>query len=125
MTKKIEYAKLRVDFKKRWIKALNSGEYEQTRAQLADKYDGENSYCCMGVACELTKEKYNPREGYPDEWNLEKMFHKVYLEDYQGSALVGCPAQGILSRTLLKLGNLNDDKRWKFPAIAKWIEKNL
>lgn len=34
---------------KKWIAALRSGEYEQTRGALND----ENGFCCLGVACDL------------------------------------------------------------------------
>jgi hypothetical protein len=34
-----------------WVKALESGQYKQTRATLHDK----NGYCCLGVACEVFK----------------------------------------------------------------------
>ena len=37
------------DFAKKWVEALRSGKYAQTKRQLAY---GE-SYCCLGVACEL------------------------------------------------------------------------
>ena len=35
--------------RKLWVKALRSGEYEQTRGQLRKR----DSYCCLGVACDL------------------------------------------------------------------------
>lgn len=34
----------------RWVEALRSGKYEQGRAEL---HPGENSYCCLGVLCDL------------------------------------------------------------------------
>ena len=34
----------------RWIQALRSGEYQQTRGQLNHPTEG---YCCLGVLCEL------------------------------------------------------------------------
>lgn len=33
----------------KWIKALESGEYPQTRHTLQD----ENGYCCLGVLCSI------------------------------------------------------------------------
>ena len=32
-----------------WVKALRSGEYKQARGRLRS----EDSYCCLGVACDL------------------------------------------------------------------------
>jgi hypothetical protein len=34
---------------KKWVKALRSGEYNQTTGVLAD----QDGYCCLGVACNL------------------------------------------------------------------------
>lgn len=37
------------DNARKWIAALRSGEFRQGRGQLRR----DNSYCCLGVACEL------------------------------------------------------------------------
>ena len=36
--------------KKKWLKALRSGKFKQTRGLLKD---GQGGYCCLGVLCEL------------------------------------------------------------------------
>jgi hypothetical protein len=36
-----------------WIAALRSGEYKQTRGKL--RSNDLTGYCCLGVACELSK----------------------------------------------------------------------
>jgi len=39
-----------------WIEALESGRYEQGRHVLNSHWDGKKgSFCCLGVACELSK----------------------------------------------------------------------
>lgn len=38
------------DYKDKWIAALRSGEYEQGRDVLCDRY---GHYCCLGVLAEL------------------------------------------------------------------------
>lgn len=39
---------------KKWIKALRSGKYNQARGLLREVTDdGEVTYCCLGVACDL------------------------------------------------------------------------
>lgn len=37
------------DIKNRWVNALRSGEYQQTKNWLVR----ENGYCCLGVLCEI------------------------------------------------------------------------
>lgn len=46
---------------KKWVKALRSGEYTQGKKALRDT---ENNFCCLGVLCDITKEKLNL------EWGL-------------------------------------------------------
>lgn len=40
------------EIKGRWLEALRSGDYPQTRRRLAD----DNGYCCLGVLCEIAVE---------------------------------------------------------------------
>jgi hypothetical protein len=40
------------EIKERWIAALTSGDYSQTKRKLGD----ENGYCCLGVLCEIAVE---------------------------------------------------------------------
>lgn len=41
--------KLRQEVKDKWVAALRSGEYQQTKSVLNDA----NGYCCLGVLCDL------------------------------------------------------------------------
>lgn len=44
------------DIKNKWVRALRSGEYRQTKTKLKN----QNGYCCLGVLCELySKETKN------------------------------------------------------------------
>lgn len=36
-----------------WVQALRSGKFTQGRHRLKSLIRGEESYCCLGVACEL------------------------------------------------------------------------
>lgn len=40
--------------KERWLAALRSGKYKQTKGALNR---GDNHYCCLGVLCELAIEE--------------------------------------------------------------------
>jgi hypothetical protein len=37
-----------------WVKALRSGDYKQGRSQLFIKDWMDDSYCCLGVLCDIT-----------------------------------------------------------------------
>ena len=41
----------------KWVTALRSGKYKQTKHHLAD----DNGFCCLGVACEVYT-RYHPLE---------------------------------------------------------------
>lgn len=40
------------EIKSRWINALRSGDFPQTRFKLAD----DGGYCCLGVLCEIAEQ---------------------------------------------------------------------
>ncbi len=47
------------DNAKRWVKALRSGEYQQTVKRLHRITDGVDSFCCLGIACKLYAEDHD------------------------------------------------------------------
>ena len=41
-----------------WVPALRSGNYKQTSAALHEqRSDGSEAFCCLGVACDLLKDR--------------------------------------------------------------------
>jgi len=40
---------------RKWVNALRSGKYQQGAYALRNESDGVYFYCCLGVACELSK----------------------------------------------------------------------
>ena len=44
----------------KWVDALRSGEYKQTRGALRGDDEGnEPKFCCLGVACDLYAKETN------------------------------------------------------------------
>lgn len=43
----------------KWVTALRSGQYEQTRGRLTGEthVDGRIGYCCLGVLCDLAEQE--------------------------------------------------------------------
>ena len=43
-----------------WLQALESGKYEQGigRLHTTSTVQGQDAFCCLGVACDLIKEKF-------------------------------------------------------------------
>lgn len=43
--------------RREWIKALRSGKYKQTRGTLHSTKRNRDSFCCLGVLCDLALKK--------------------------------------------------------------------
>jgi hypothetical protein len=98
-------------WKRRWVKALRSGEYKQGQGQLRAGRGADAQYCCLGVLCAITGKRYRGTGGMlPD--NVMKL---VGLTD--DDPIIGPKGR---SATLL-----NDACRLSFKQIARLIEKNL
>ncbi len=106
--------------KAKWVKALRSGEYEQTRQRLHDS----TGYCCLGVLCDLhAKETGNA-------WKP--------VCPTAGEVLMYCDKIGELPLPVqvwagladavhheMHLVNLNDAEQLSFPEIADEIERDM
>ena len=108
---------------KRWLKALESDKFEQTRKVLC-RHNGELRYCCLGVACELfvPKEKQTVGRFYKSFWRQTKVLPvqvKILLKLH--SSLGGF--RGTISPdNCNNLAQLNDIG-WSFGDIANFIRK--
>ena len=100
----------------RWLTALESGEYKQTRDLLRD----DNGFCCLGVACDLSG---------LGTWTpvLRRDEHVFATEDRERSTTGLLPAVrewlSIASDGEGALADMNDDGK-TFAEIAKWIREN-
>ena len=94
----------------KWITALRSGEYKQTKSRLQD----HKGYCCLGVACRVINKKNSEDAGIligvtPDEQRHSPTWLKMISRDVDkrfGSGLV----------------SMNDVKLANFDEIADILE---
>lgn len=100
--------KLPKEFATKWVEALRSGEYQQTKKNLKN----DAGYRCLGVACCTIG-------------NTEGLYGKAYPD----SKLL--PIEGIYERyeddegaLFSVLANLNDGGQ-SFNQISDWIEANV
>ena len=104
--------------KKKWLKALRSGEYRQGRDRLiTEPGRGRNvsddyEFCCLGVVQNLYCLEKN------ETFLEDKFWHPVLSQDAEEWAGLRYSVQG-------NLANLNDVNGWSFKRIANWAEKNL
>lgn len=104
--------KLPKEFAEKWVTALRSGEYKQTKGRLCN---GNSHYCCLGIAglvlgiiqsrliLKANKKLSSLAFGVPVPF-----VHKAGEPDLQAELI-----------------QLNDYKDKSFPEIADWIEQNV
>jgi hypothetical protein len=109
------YPKLPKDFKKKWLVALRSGKYLQSKSALKEKDSaGKSHYCCLGVAGEIVGAKC--------------MLNKALFtkEDrIRGVTKVPAMLRGDTGANPLVKKLVSINTRYKFPGVADWIEENL
>lgn len=115
---------MKPEIKQRWIEALRSGEYKQGTTYLRQ----DNSYCCLGVLCDL----YN-KDHYETCWEPVTKGCDVYAIDGSGCVLPSAVEQwsGLLhcegkygEAPEHRLTVLNDDGL-SFQEISNIIEEHF
>lgn len=106
--------------KRKWVKALRSGQYPQSGGNLKDKF---GYYCCLGVLCDIqgaawTQSKNKNREGSTPRIDGE-IAHRNG-EQYVRDKFAG----GLSKAEQVNLASKNDLGR-TFPEIADYIEETL
>lgn len=106
--------KLKPEFKAKWLEALRSGDYIQTKHYLCRRYDTGTFHCCLGVAHEVEhgKEAWQDYSDGPVA-NL--------LSVHDDSDLYTPPGIGVAEAE--RLAAMNDDGA-TFGEIADYIEEH-
>ena len=104
-----------------WVRALRSGNYQQTEGRLRRQAGKDYSYCCLGVLTEVCK------RFFPDkEQDLEDSLIRHSLLDAEifigdlGFKSCSPTVEGAPSSLIL----MNDTSRMTFDQIADVIETN-
>lgn len=115
------------EYMKKWIAALESGEYKQTRGNLAEvivKNDEiiDTQYCCLGVACRVIGEEMKY-----DDYNYGRAL-AIHNTDGDGQSndywtTVQLPRKlrdqlGLTEAQQTDLIHMNDMQRASFSEIA-------
>ena len=100
--------------KRKWVKALRSGEYCQTEGSLID----EKGYCCLGVLCDVMGIAQDEDENFVDEDG--RALTSLGSAHDDGEGLSGLVMKG----GRWELAKMNDHGA-TFDEIADWIEENL
>lgn len=118
---------------RKWVQALRSGEYKQGIGALKGlNKDGEQTYCCLGVACDIyAKETGLAWEVRLDGSNRFYFLGKTGLLPYEVQKWLGLKTDDGLYRKFSPddhygctrtLTGDNDGSRFTFEEIASLIE---
>lgn len=107
---------MKQEVKKAWTKALRSGEYEQGYFRLRNPET--NSYCCLGVLCDVLENQFPSIIEKTPEWR-----------DYKSLPWIIKANLDILSKgdndRISQLMAMNDSQTVSFETIADVIEAIL
>lgn len=117
----------------KWVAALESGDYPQARGALNIKhYDGNHSYCCLGVLCELAVDEgvIKPADRFGSyaytEDGVEYMEGGVLpLPVRKWAGLRYCNPDVAVNDERRALADLNDSEMLTFPVIADILRSNF
>jgi hypothetical protein len=111
---------------RKWVEALRSGEYSQTKGRLRT----DEGYCCLGVACDV----FMKEEG--GTWEAAEISFNDHMVYVFGSATEMLPSsvaewfgihhapQFIVEDGAIEEATaLNDELGWDFVQIAEAIER--
>ena len=120
----------------KWVDALRSGKYTQTRGALRSDEGNNPKFCCLGVACDLYAKETSMDGWWRKSKNGEFPLYKfvsgcsssedalpILVAEWLGLKTV--EGAFIPDHTGLRLGSLialNDDLRLDFAQIADIIE---
>lgn len=90
----------------KWVKALRSGEYKQTKERL---YSGRG-YCCLGVYCKAVEGLKLKRAHIEDADENHEHYMRI-------DGVIGGENRGMLAEM--------NDEGCDFPRIAEWIEGHI
>lgn len=99
----------------KWVEALRSGEYKQTKETLKDC----NGYCCLGVLCEISGIDRFVREDLALRYDGKSGTLSERVKKWAGMK----DGNGARSGLKKSLADLNDDSNYSFKRIANIIEK--
>lgn len=104
---------LPAEFGKKWVKALRGGEYGQAKQMLHER--DTNNYCCLGVACIISK--------VPKSKLLKCSGDLLNNPSFDGYSKI--PQQLKNNRDLNSSLAAKNDSGKPFTEIADWIESNV
>ena len=103
--------------RKKWAEALRSGKYSQGRGKLHITFYDTNTFCCLGVACDIFKDELG-LVVRPNQYSKTILYNSndAYLPDHLANYLgIGINVQQQLTRM--------NDQGSSFDEISSVIDR--
>lgn len=120
--------KMNPELKAKWVAALRSGDYKQTKGALKKiiyTYNRgsfvekeEYAFCCLGVLCDIVDRS---------KWRNSEFDSIIYefSDEHSSSINIRGPLRQEIGESILNYTlNMNDSYSFNFHKIADWIEEN-
>ncbi len=118
------YGKLNPWVKRRWVKALRSGEYLPGRGDLIED-GGPGAYCCLGVLVAEEAPEFLCRTNFGTEVGMGSGYVSVKGKPHYSTVPDDLAVTwGLTDEAQDKLVGMNDEGQG-FKRIATWIDRNL
>lgn len=116
------------EIKEKWVAALRSGKYTQSKQKLKTKY----GYCCLGVLCDLAVKEGICKESPGEDLHNEEVMFDTRTSILPDSVLRWSEVDSLNPSILIEgkiypytLAECNDTLELDFNQIADIIEKQL
>ncbi len=80
------FTKMNPEIKQLWLNALRGGEYEQGHGYLRRNKAEQDSFCCLGVLCDLAEQAGVIGEPEESDWSGGETY--IYRDDYEGEETI-------------------------------------
>lgn len=120
------------EVKIKWVAALRSNKYKQTTGILSD---GEGSFCCLGVLCDIAvtegiiaegRTRFGDKVYYTDDTTESSAYLVPAVQEWAGITETGTiPYNSEKPVGYPTLADLNDRAGYSFEEIANVIEERL
>ena len=112
---------MKIEWKKKWLKALRRGKYKQGRLALRRRSNGGYEYCCLGVLCNIVDPKAWRQWEETFTHNRESYIHL----STKVMKIVGLGSNDPMLTKPVSCMIANDMRKMTFKQIADLIQQSI
>lgn len=111
--------KINVELAKVWVDALRSGDFNQTDGRLGRvDNEGNESFCCLGVLCELVAADGTISRSVSDKYWDEDDYHEIQFEGASGM-----PGESVIKTFFGEDASFDSPRLWEVDLPESLVDK--